>query len=72
MTMLKRKEWHRSITAERITEAVERRMSSLDNPGLCIACGADADGCEPDARRYECECCGERHVYGAEELMFCL
>ena len=25
---------------------------------------------EPDARRVECESCGERKVYGAEELLF--
>ena len=60
---------HKSITNERIIEAVERGMSSLDNPGLCIACGEDADGCEPDARSYECEHCGKRGVYGAQELL---
>jgi len=59
---------HPSITSDRITEAVQRGHSSLDNPGLCVICGADADGCEPDARRYECEACGERGVFGAEEL----
>jgi hypothetical protein len=47
-------------------------MFSLDNPGICIACGADADGCEPDARKYKCEACGERAVYGAEELLIML
>ena len=61
---------HRSITIERIKEACERRMSSLDNPGFCIECGQDADGCEPDAQEYECESCGEAAVYGAEELLF--
>jgi hypothetical protein len=60
---------HPSVTIDRITEAVERGQSSLDNPGICVLCGADADGCEPDARRYECESCGERGVYGAEELL---
>ena len=60
---------HPSITSARIAEAVERGHSSLDNPGLCVICGADADGCEPDARRYECEVCGERGVFGAEELL---
>lgn len=60
---------HKSVTADRIIEACERRRSSLDNPGFCIACGADAEGVEPDARRYECESCGERQVYGAEELL---
>ena len=34
----------------------------------CVV-GEDADGVEPDARRYECECCGEPGVYGAEELL---
>jgi hypothetical protein len=60
---------HKSITLERVMEAAERSMFDLDNPGFCIACGEEADGCEPDARQYECECCGERAVYGAEELL---
>ncbi len=63
---------HPSITLERVMEAVERGHTSLDNPGLCIACGKDADGCEPDARAYECECCGRNAVYGAEELLMTL
>lgn len=37
--------------------------------GFCIACGAEQDGCEPDARKYECESCGENRVYGLEELL---
>jgi hypothetical protein len=61
--------FHPSITIDRIEEAVKRRMSSLDNPGFCIACGEDAEGCEPDAREYECEACGEPAVYGADELL---
>jgi hypothetical protein len=60
---------HPSITIDQVVEAVERRMTSLDNPGFCIVCGAEADGCEPDARKYECESCGKRGVYGAEELL---
>ena len=58
------------VTLERVMEAVERSHATLDNPGFCVACGEEADGCEPDARRYKCECCGERAVYGAEELLF--
>ena len=61
---------HPSITVERVTAAVKESMFSLANPGFCIACGEDADGVEPDARKYECECCGKRAVYGAEELLF--
>jgi hypothetical protein len=60
---------HESITEERIVDAVEREMFGLDNPGFCVACGEEQEGCEPDAREYECECCGERKVYGAAELL---
>lgn len=61
---------HHSITEDRIAAAVERSHRSLDNPGFCIACGLDAHNVEPDARRNECESCGSRSVYGAEELFF--
>lgn len=60
---------HKSITSDRVAAAVERQMSSLDNPGFCTACGEEADGCEPDARDYECEHCGKKAVFGAEELL---
>ena len=60
---------HASVTEERIVTAVEATRRSLDNPGICICCGADAEGVEPDARKYECESCGEPGVYGAEELL---
>lgn len=62
---------HPSITIDRIIEAVERHQTTLDNPGFCLACGEEVEGVEPDARKYECECecCGEKKVYGAEELL---
>jgi DNA-directed RNA polymerase subunit RPC12/RpoP len=60
---------HPSITTDRILRAVEDQMFGLENPGFCIACGEDAEGCEPDARKYKCESCGEKAVYGAQELM---
>lgn len=65
--MTKRK-IHESITFERIEDACRRQMFDLDNPGFCLACGNEQDGCEPDARRYVCEACGEPQVYGAQEL----
>jgi DNA-directed RNA polymerase subunit RPC12/RpoP len=37
--------------------------------GLCMACGTENYGVEPDARGYKCEECGNRSVYGAEELL---
>lgn len=67
--MIKRKLWHKSLTDDVIAEAVERGNTSLDNPGFCLICGAEQDGCEPDARNYECEACGAEAVYGAEELL---
>jgi hypothetical protein len=64
---------HPSITAERVTEAVERQLTSLENSGFCLACGAEAsDGCEPDAEQYECASCGEHAVYGAEEILIAI
>jgi len=60
---------HDSITPDRICEAIERQQTSLDNPGFCISCGEEAEGCEPDARGYECEYCNKKTVYGAEELL---
>lgn len=56
-----------------MVEMTEAEYQSLvfgdGNPGFCMACGSEAGGCEPDARNYRCESCGERDVYGIEELM---
>jgi hypothetical protein len=60
---------HASITLYRVMAAVERYRVTLDNPGFCLACGEEAEGCEPDAIGYECEACGEEQVMGAEELL---
>lgn len=40
-----------------------------DYRGFCIECGAEAFNVEPDARKYVCESCGAKAVYGAEELV---
>lgn len=60
---------HPSLTQDRIIDAAKRQMCGLDNPGLCVACGNEQEGCEPDAREYVCEACGEKTVYGASELV---
>jgi hypothetical protein len=67
--MLDRKLWHKSLTDDVIMDACDRRLSSLDNPGFCLICGLEADGCEPDAQNYQCESCGAEQVFGCEELM---
>lgn len=57
------------IDMDRVIEAVEESMTGISNPGFCLACGAETDGCEPDARGYKCPECGEHKVYGAEEIL---
>jgi hypothetical protein len=64
-----RRKVHRSVTASRILELTESEMFGTENPGVCLACGEERDGCEPDARKYECYSCGERYVYGAAEIL---
>ena len=61
---------HPTLTLARVMDGVERQQFDLDNPGFCIACGHEQGGCEPDARKYQCEACGENAVYGAEEIMW--
>ena len=60
---------HKSITEERVVDAMKRGTFGLDNPGFCIVCGADVEGIEPDARGDRCYDCGARAVYGAEEVL---
>ena len=48
---------------------LEQAMVDDESIGFCLACGEQAYGVEPDARRYTCESCGASAVYGAEECM---
>lgn len=59
---------HASITRSRVLEAIERYECLLGNPGLCLACGEEAEGCEPNARNYTCEFCECDQVFGASEI----
>ncbi len=54
-----------TIDVDRIIEAVQ----ADDGTGFCLKCGEDQMGVEPDAEKYECECCGANAVYGAEQLL---
>ena len=58
---------HKSVTLKRVMSLI--KDSADDYPGICLACGDDAYGCEPDAREYPCESCNEHQVYGAEEIL---
>jgi DNA-directed RNA polymerase subunit RPC12/RpoP len=53
------------VSIEQVIDALE----SDHYVGFCLECGAEAYDVEPDARRYECENCGKRKVYGAEEIL---
>lgn len=52
-------------TAIGCTEA-EYLEHADQSDGVCLACGAWRDGCEPDAEGYRCEACGEHEVMGVE------
>ena len=60
---------HPSITTDRLLEAVEECTFGMANTGFCLSCGEEQEGCEPDARKYKCESCGKREVYGAPEVL---
>lgn len=60
---------HKSITFERLEDAIDRQVSGLDNPGFCITCGDEVGGCEPDARQYPCDSCGTNTVYAPAEIL---
>lgn len=53
------------IELTQIIDACERD----DYTGICVACGEEQGGCEPDARKCKCEACGAMKVYGAEQLL---
>lgn len=55
MTTTKEQQPDRSELLEMAMEAVENDEMS----GFCLACGEQADEVEPDARKYECDSCGE-------------
>ena len=57
-----------SVIADQVFDAIQ----SDDSLGFCLDCGAMAYGVEPNARHYECESCGERWVFGAQETLLYL
>lgn len=58
-----------SVNIERVMEAVQESWTSCYNPGFCLECGYEQEGCEPDAEGYECEECGAFAVMGAENVL---
>jgi hypothetical protein len=52
-----------------IDDVIAAAANEEEYIGFCLACGDEAYGVEPDARRYECESCGKPKVYGAQEIL---
>lgn len=67
--MIDRKLWHKSIMMDAVMASCRRRRSTLDDGGFCLGCGQECQGIEPDARGYKCEACGEKLVFGDEEIL---
>ena len=59
-------------TKDEILDLAMEACQADDNLGYCLACGDEAYGVEPDARRCTCESCEEPAVYGAEEILIML
>jgi hypothetical protein len=57
--------------ADQTFEMTEEEFTDgdLNHEGRCLACGFEAEMCEPDARQYKCDNCGEHQVYGLAELL---
>lgn len=60
------------IGMDELEAGAREHLTGYEHPGHCVACGADRDGCEPDAVGYECDACGEMAVCGDSELWVCL
>jgi hypothetical protein len=50
-------------------DEIMQAIEADDYLGFCLNCGSIGNSCEPDAREYTCDDCGEKTVYGAEECL---
>jgi predicted RNA-binding Zn-ribbon protein involved in translation (DUF1610 family) len=56
-------QWKQSL------DVLLNETESDSDSGFCLACGQQAFGIEPDARKYTCDACGAHKVYGCQELL---
>ena len=61
--------YHPSINAERVMELLEINANALADDGLCLQCGSEVSGVEPDAEAYDCPECGSMRVFGLEWIL---
>lgn len=52
----------------RVTEDTYHMLDD-ESLGVCRECLTPMCECEPDARKYKCDGCGAKAVYGVQELM---
>jgi hypothetical protein len=60
---------HKNLVKRALAAAKAYAYGNGDAVGFCLACGRKAHGVEPDARKYPCENCHAKKVYGAEEIV---
>jgi hypothetical protein len=60
---------HKSVTVARLQALYEADEDTL---GVCIECGEEQDGVEPDAERYVCQSCKRPGVFGVQQLFLLL
>ncbi len=59
-------------TKQQLIDSASALYEADEMIGLCHACGEEKDGCEPDARHYNCEHCDKNEVFGAAETLIIL
>lgn len=59
------------MTEKEVVEMSEEEYHEMcdEYGGICLSCHHHQYGVEPDAREYVCEECGDKQVYGVEELL---
>ena len=57
------------LTKLQILDRAMEMSGEDNNEGICLTCGAETDGVEPDARAVPCGSCGAHNVYGAEAII---
>jgi DNA-directed RNA polymerase subunit RPC12/RpoP len=61
-----------TLCQDRILELAQQQMFGTEDVGMCLECGHEQHGVEPDARDYACQQCGTKAIFGAQELMMTL
>ena len=61
---------HPTLSPERVESLAHEAFWQPDPPGVCIACGTEVRGIDPERERATCPSCGQRAVSGAQRLVF--